>query len=123
MPRLKNFVSSVLLALGYSINSKSKKKLLGDLVRLASGVGLSAVEARKAYNTSEALALSLLRAVHQENPVDLSKHPDVAKLSFPDAMTQASVLLARIEQCVDTTKPESTKPFKKSTRSKQGKPC
>jgi ABC-type Fe3+ transport system substrate-binding protein len=53
MPRLKNFVSSILLALGYSINSKSKKKLLGDLVRLASGVGLSAVEARKAYKSSK----------------------------------------------------------------------
>jgi FkbM family methyltransferase len=53
MPRLKNFVSSVLLALGYSINSKSKKKLLGDLIRLPVGVGLSAVEARKAYKSSK----------------------------------------------------------------------
>jgi FkbM family methyltransferase len=53
MPRLKNFVSSVLLALGYSINSKSKKKLLGDLIRLPQGVGLSAVEARKAYKSSK----------------------------------------------------------------------
>ena len=32
MPGLKNFVSSILLAFGYSINSKSKKKLLGDLI-------------------------------------------------------------------------------------------
>jgi FkbM family methyltransferase len=53
MPRLKNFVSSILLALGYSINSKSKKKLLGDLIRLPGGVGLSAVEARKAYKSSK----------------------------------------------------------------------
>ena len=53
MPRLKNFVSSILLALGYSINSKSKKKLLGDLIRLPVGVGLSAVEARKAYKSSK----------------------------------------------------------------------
>jgi FkbM family methyltransferase len=53
MPRLKNFVSSILLALGYSINSKSKKKLLGDLIRLPAGVGLSAVEARKAYRSSK----------------------------------------------------------------------
>ena len=53
MPRLKNFVSGILLALGYSINSKSKKKLLGDLVRLPEGVGLSAIEARQAYKSSK----------------------------------------------------------------------
>jgi FkbM family methyltransferase len=53
MPRLKNFVSSILLAFGYSINSKSKKKLLGDLIRLPQGVGLSAVEARKAFKSSK----------------------------------------------------------------------
>ena len=53
MPRLKNFVSSILLALGYSINSKSKKKLLGDLIRLPAGFGLSAIEARKAYKSSK----------------------------------------------------------------------
>jgi FkbM family methyltransferase len=53
MPRLKNFVSSILLAFGYSINSKSKKKLLGDLIRLPQGVGLSAVQARKAYRSSK----------------------------------------------------------------------
>ena len=53
MPRLKNFVSSILLAFGYSINSKSKKKLLGDLVRLPGGKGLSATEARKTYRSSK----------------------------------------------------------------------
>ena len=53
MPRLKNFVSSILLAFGYSINSKSKKKLLGDLIRLPEGVGLSPVEARKIYKFSK----------------------------------------------------------------------
>jgi hypothetical protein len=53
MPRLKNFVSSILLAFGYSINSKSKKKLLGDLVRLPGGKGLSATEARKIYKSSK----------------------------------------------------------------------
>jgi FkbM family methyltransferase len=53
MPRLKNFVSSILLAFGYSINSKSKKKLLGDLIRLPQGVGLSAVEARKVFGSSK----------------------------------------------------------------------
>jgi FkbM family methyltransferase len=53
MPRLKNFVSSILLALGYSINSKSKKKLLGDLIRLPEGTGLSPVEARKIYKSSK----------------------------------------------------------------------
>jgi len=53
MPRLKNFVSSILLAFGYSINSKSKKKLLGDLIRLPESVGLSPVEARKIYKSSK----------------------------------------------------------------------
>jgi FkbM family methyltransferase len=53
MPRLKNFVSSILLAFGYSINSKSKKKLLGDLIRLPQGVGLTAVEARKVFRSSK----------------------------------------------------------------------
>ena len=53
MPRLKNFVSSILLAFGYSINSKSKKKLLGDLIRLPEGVGLSPVEARRLYKSSK----------------------------------------------------------------------
>jgi FkbM family methyltransferase len=53
MPRLKNFVSSILLAFGYSINSKSKKKLLGDLIRLPQGVGISAVEARKVFRSSK----------------------------------------------------------------------
>jgi FkbM family methyltransferase len=53
VPRLKNFVSSILLAFGYSINSKSKKKLLGDLIRLPQGVGLSAVEARKVFQSSK----------------------------------------------------------------------
>jgi len=53
MPRLKNFVSSILLAFGYSINSKSKKKLLGDLIRLPQGVGLSAIEARKVFKSSK----------------------------------------------------------------------
>jgi FkbM family methyltransferase len=53
MPRLKNFVSSILLAFGYSINSKSKKKLLGDLIRLPESVGLSPVEARKIYKFSK----------------------------------------------------------------------
>jgi FkbM family methyltransferase len=53
MPRLKNFVSSILLAFGYSINSKSKRKLLGDLIRLPQGVGLTAVEARKVFRSSK----------------------------------------------------------------------
>jgi FkbM family methyltransferase len=53
MPRLKNFVSSILLAFGYSINSKSKKKLLGDLIRLPQGVGLTSVEARKVFKSSK----------------------------------------------------------------------
>jgi FkbM family methyltransferase len=53
MPRLKNFVSGILLAFGYSINSKSKKNLLGDLIRLPEGVGLSPVEARNAYKSSK----------------------------------------------------------------------
>jgi FkbM family methyltransferase len=53
MPRLKNFVSSILLAFGYSINSKSKKKLLGDLIRLPQGAGLTAAEAREAFKSSK----------------------------------------------------------------------
>jgi FkbM family methyltransferase len=53
VPRLKNFVSSILLAFGYSINSKSKKKLLGDLIHLPEGVGLSPVEARRIYKSSK----------------------------------------------------------------------
>ena len=53
MPRLKNFVSSILLAFGYSINSKSKKKLLGDLIRLPQGVRLSPIEIRKIYKSSK----------------------------------------------------------------------
>ena len=53
MPRLKNFVSSILLAFGYSINSKSKKKLLGDLIRLPQGVGLSAAEAKTVFRSSK----------------------------------------------------------------------
>ena len=53
MPRLKNLVSAILLAFGYSINSKSKKQLLGDLVRLAGGQGLNALQARQAYKNSK----------------------------------------------------------------------
>lgn len=53
MPSLKNLVSSILFAFGYSINSKSKKKLLGDLVKLPPGVGLSAIAARKAFKSSK----------------------------------------------------------------------
>jgi FkbM family methyltransferase len=53
MPRLKNFVSSILLAFGYSINSKSKKKLLGDLIRLPQDVGLTAAGARKIFRSSK----------------------------------------------------------------------
>jgi FkbM family methyltransferase len=53
VPRLKNLVSSILLAFGYSINSKSKKKLLSDLVRLSGGKGLSPLEARKTYKSSK----------------------------------------------------------------------
>jgi len=67
MPRLKNFVSSILLAFGYSINSKSKKKLLGDLVRLPGGKGLSATEARKAYRSSKSqLGQDLLGLIGSE---------------------------------------------------------
>ncbi len=51
--RLKNFVSSILLALGYSINSKSKQRLLSDLIHLADGDGMSPVEARKIYKSSK----------------------------------------------------------------------
>ena len=53
MPSLKNFVSSILLALGYSINSKSKKKLLRDLMALREGAGLSPVEARRIFKSSK----------------------------------------------------------------------
>jgi FkbM family methyltransferase len=53
MPRLKNLVSAILLAFGYSINSKSKKQLLGDLVRLSGNQGLSALQARQAYKNSK----------------------------------------------------------------------
>jgi FkbM family methyltransferase len=50
---LKNLVSSILLAFGYSINSKSKKKLLDDLIRLPEGIGLSPEEARKVFKSSK----------------------------------------------------------------------
>jgi FkbM family methyltransferase len=53
MPRLKNLVSAILLAFGYSINSKSKKQLLGDLVRASSSQGLNALQARAAYKNSK----------------------------------------------------------------------
>lgn len=53
MPRLKNLVSSILLAFGYSINSKSKKKLLGDLIRLPGSKGLTPLEARRTYKSSK----------------------------------------------------------------------
>jgi FkbM family methyltransferase len=52
MPRLKNFVSRILLAFGYSINSKSKKKLLKDLARVPGVKGLNPVEARRIYKAS-----------------------------------------------------------------------
>ena len=52
MPRLKNLVSNILLAFGYSINSKSKKKLLRDLIHLPEDVGLSPVEACRVYKSS-----------------------------------------------------------------------
>jgi FkbM family methyltransferase len=53
MPRLKNLVSAILLAFGYSINSKSKKQLLGDLVRLSGHQGLNALQVRAAYKNSK----------------------------------------------------------------------
>jgi len=53
MPGLKNIVSSILFAFGYSINSKSKKKLLGDLIKLPNGAGMSAAAARKAFRSSK----------------------------------------------------------------------
>lgn len=37
----------------HSINPKSKKKLLGDWVRLPEGIGLSSVEARRIFKTSK----------------------------------------------------------------------
>ena len=52
MPRLKNLVSRMLLAFGYSINSKSKKKLLGDLVLSPQGQDLSIAKTRATYRNS-----------------------------------------------------------------------
>lgn len=52
MPRLKNLVSRMLLAFGYSINSKSKKKLLSDLVLSPQGQDLSIAKTRAAYRNS-----------------------------------------------------------------------
>jgi FkbM family methyltransferase len=67
VPRLKNLVSNILLAFGYSINSKSKKKLLSDLVRLPGGQGLSPVEARKTYKLSKSqLGQDLLALIGSE---------------------------------------------------------
>jgi FkbM family methyltransferase len=71
MPRLKNLVSSILLAFGYSINSKSKKKLLSDLVRLPGGHGLGPVETRKTYKLSKSQLgqdlLALIGSVAKKN--------------------------------------------------------
>lgn len=52
MPRLKNLVSRMLLAFGYSINSKSKKKLLSDLVLSPQGQDLSIAKTRATYRNS-----------------------------------------------------------------------
>ena len=52
MPRLKNLVSRMLLAFGYSINSKSKKKLLSDLVLSPQGQYLSIAKTRATYRNS-----------------------------------------------------------------------
>jgi FkbM family methyltransferase len=52
MPRIKEFVSKVLLAFGYSINSKSKKKLLYDLA-ISAKAELSAAKARSAFKASK----------------------------------------------------------------------
>lgn len=53
MPKLKNLVSRILLAFGYSINSKSKKKLLSDLVLSPQGKSLSMAKTRRTYRTSK----------------------------------------------------------------------
>lgn len=53
MPRIKEFVSRVLLALGYSINSKSKKKLLADLATSPKASTFSTAMARKAFRASK----------------------------------------------------------------------
>jgi FkbM family methyltransferase len=52
MPRIKEFVSKVLLAFGYSINSKSKKKLLYDLA-ISAKAELSAAKARSVFKASK----------------------------------------------------------------------
>ena len=52
MPRLKNLVSRMLLAFGYSINSKSKKKLLSDLALSPQGQDLSIAKTRATYRNS-----------------------------------------------------------------------
>lgn len=53
MPSIKDLVAKVLLTFGYSINSKSKKKLLADLLETASGKGLSIAKTRAAYRHSK----------------------------------------------------------------------
>lgn len=51
MPRLKNLVSKILLAFGYSINSNSKKKLLAALA--VGDSALNPLQVRRAYRSSK----------------------------------------------------------------------
>jgi len=53
MPKLKNLVSRMLLAFGYSINSKSKKKLLSDIVLSPGGKALTIAKTRSTYRASK----------------------------------------------------------------------
>ena len=53
MPRIKDLVGSVLLAFGYSIKSKSKKKLLADLLSSTNGKDLSTAKTRAARKHSK----------------------------------------------------------------------
>jgi FkbM family methyltransferase len=53
MPRLKDLVAAVLLTFGYSINSKSKKKLLADLLNSDAGKDISIAKTRAAYRSSK----------------------------------------------------------------------
>jgi FkbM family methyltransferase len=51
--RLKEIASAILFAFGYSVNSKSKRKLLSDLLASPKGAGLSNAKARSVYKKSK----------------------------------------------------------------------
>ena len=53
MPRIKVLVSRLLLAFGYSINAKSKKRLLADLLKSPEGMNLSIARTRAIYKASK----------------------------------------------------------------------